>query len=503
MKTILRHLFFLVLFLMNAHLSLSAQSITGQTTVCPNTTVRYTFTPTGCSLVWGNVQGPGDVTVVAKAANYIDLQFPRSTSTASYRLNASYSCAGLPTPVGNATLDVTVKPSEQISSTSQVISCGFTGLQTFKMALVGPNQRVTWTTNTGWPVATPPTIYPDRFDLYFYEIGYNVNNFNSGSVKISVAGTCSNAVDIEHTYNITRSPSNNLPAPVFTARPSSQCVLTTNTFAVQTYADAISYTWNADLPTTKINGQTPPVTISAANNGHTVTITDPNTDYVSNISVTSQTTCGNTLPATYKLRIGYPLGTITLSGPDEVPAGATPINYFLQSNPTGFLSNVQSVDWFEIPVGWTISHYLNNNTGIQVAAGSKPGYIQLYVKACNVTRGLSKYISIGSGGPIPPFAPLTVNEATAKLNVSVYPNPATNSLNLVIPEQMRLNAKTAASKDKLEVTIFDINGVMQYRERIAATRNTHTIDVSRLLPGAYTIQVLSGTKQGTAKFIHQ
>jgi hypothetical protein len=487
---------------MSTHLSLIAQSIVGPTSVCPNTTVRYTFTPTGCAaLIWGAVQGPGTVTVVGQAANYIDLRFPQVTSSAPFRLNAGYNCAGLG---GNATLDVTVQPPAEISTSSQAISCGFTGIQTFKYGLVGGNHNVTWTTNTGWPIATAPRIYEDRFGVYFYEIQYNVNNINSGFVKLSAAGTtCSNAVDVEHTFNITRTPSNNLPAPVFSERPASQqCVLATNTFSVQPYAGAISYTWTSDLSTTKINGQTPPVTISAADNGNTVTMTEPNKDYVANITVTAQSTCGQTLPATARLTIGYPLGAVKLTGPDEVTAGAIFADYYLQSNPLGLLSGAQSIDWFQIPAGWSILHYLANNTGIEVGVGNQPGYIQLSVKICGVTRGISKYISIG-GGSIPPVPPLKMNDAAIKLNVSVYPNPATNNINLVIPEQMQPNAKTAAQKDKLEVTIFDTNGVIQYRERIAATRNTHTIDVSRLLPGAYTIQLLSGTKQGTAKFIRQ
>lgn len=494
MKTIIKYLC-LVLFLTNAHV-LFAQSISGKTNVCPNITERYTFSPSTCSMTWGVIQGPGNPRIVRQTSTFIDVEFPEVTSAnTTFHLNANYSCGG--SNIGNATLDVTVQPTNPPTSTTKNVECGYTGTVIFQRGLEGPNQNVTWTTNTGWPIASGPKVYHDKFNVYFYEIEYQVTNFNGGFVKLSAASSCSTVPAEEHTYNITRSPVNNLPAPVYTQRPSSGCTLTSNVFSVQPYEGAISYTWTADRITTKINGQTSPVTISAADNGHTVTFEDSNSDYVANISVSAQTSCGQTLAAATKLNIGHPIGSVTIFGPDKVTAGSIFVDYFLRASNVSMPTGSQ-VEWLSIPPDWTTLNYLANNTGIELGVGNQPGYIQAAVTVCGVRRGISKYVAIGTGGPIPPVPPLAVAKAGTKLNFSVYPNPATNNLSIVIPEQMQ-----TISKGKIEVTVFDNNGVVQYREFIAAAKNTHSIDVSRLIPGTYTVKILSGTKQATAKFIRQ
>ncbi|MBN9313835.1 MAG: hypothetical protein BGO40_05395 [Chryseobacterium sp. 39-10] len=66
--------------------------------------------------------------------------------------------------------------------------------------------------------------------------------------------------------------------------------------------------------------------------------------------------------------------------------------------------------------------------------------------------------------------------------VSVYPNPVTSTLNISV-------------KENVESTIFDATG------RKILTSSAKTIDVDKLTPGTYTMQIRSGKEAQTVKFI--
>jgi hypothetical protein len=308
-KTLLLVAFLLSVFTFNA-LLLSAQSISGPTSVCPNTTVRYTFSGTNCSTFqWGTTQGPAAVTVVARGSDYIDLQFPvLSSITSPFRVSVSYSCTN-PSRTGSVTLDVYLKITTEVSTTSKDIPCGYRGVTTFTYGHPASMPGTyTWSSTTGWPVTRTDVISNKPINgMNSYEADFNVNNYNSGNVKFKLMSTdCPNATLLDLTYNITRSANNNLPAPVFTQTTEQLCLNSNATFAVQPYENAVNYIWSTNNPAVKINGQTAPVTISAANNGHSVTVSSGVGVSDAAIVVSVQNTCGTSSQAIRGVIIGIP-----------------------------------------------------------------------------------------------------------------------------------------------------------------------------------------------------
>ena len=78
------------------------------------------------------------------------------------------------------------------------------------------------------------------------------------------------------------------------------------------------------------------------------------------------------------------------------------------------------------------------------------------------------------------------NEAVSALNTSVYPNPATDELNLVVEEDAQL---------------ILINQAGQVLRRQAVKAGENHLNIGELKPGLYTYQVTGAQKSGSGKFI--
>ncbi|MDA9774579.1 M4 family metallopeptidase, partial [Saprospiraceae bacterium] len=82
------------------------------------------------------------------------------------------------------------------------------------------------------------------------------------------------------------------------------------------------------------------------------------------------------------------------------------------------------------------------------------------------------------------------NDLEFENNLTLYPNPSTDKINLILTEEF-------TGYDNLKV--FDIHGKLFLNN----TRNTSTIDVADYPAGIYVIQIFSGDKIQTGKFIKQ
>jgi hypothetical protein len=97
-----------------------------------------------------------------------------------------------------------------------------------------------------------------------------------------------------------------------------------------------------------------------------------------------------------------------------------------------------------------------------------------------------------------PEASLTPVEdkTTAVQKLNVYPNPATEQLNL----QMEVSVPQETT-----IRMFNLTGKTVYSEKIQLNSGTqnHSIDISKVVPGLYFIQLTSGQKTVTSKVVKE
>lgn len=476
-------LFILFSLVIIPSLLIAQQKINGPTTVCANTPTHYTFSGVCPSVSrWSAVPG---VTLSNGTSTGVDATFPTATVDKSFRIFADYTCAGAS---GTAFLDVNVKGSQTVTTTMDV-PCNFQGIRTFRADQTFQERATTWSNTAGWPVAGGPREVKDNNGIWYSEIDYNVNNLNGGTITASVIdASCPNAPVFVQVTNITRSTSNSLPAPTFTQNPTQQCVGAFGTFSVQPYANAISYVWNANRPIL-INNSVPPVTISAANNGNTVSIRENSSTYTTNITVTAVTTCGQTLPANTPLTVGAI--TSEISGPTVVLPGDV-ADYLISPSVSA-------------PGLGTVYTWIAGGATIQ--AGQN-------------TEHLRVRWNLNSGGPTTVYCQISNAAATCgttlrlSLNVliedlrtfNISPNPATNILN-IMPEstsQMKLPGSNATPQQQPqinEVMIVDkFNNIKKIVKYPADTRRA-SVDINSLPPAVYILRIRNKDTWISRKFV--
>lgn len=83
------------------------------------------------------------------------------------------------------------------------------------------------------------------------------------------------------------------------------------------------------------------------------------------------------------------------------------------------------------------------------------------------------------------------NTVNIKSDISIYPNPVSNILNVGFP----------GKSEKVQAEIFDINGNFIMSSNFRQTNGFFQMDASNLLPGTYLLKLKSGTNITTQKFI--
>jgi len=480
MKLIVTMRWLIAILFICLQLPLLAQTtpyIDGPSSVCPNTTVRFEFKPSGCSsVVFGDVQGPLPVTVVGRTNSYIDVIFPQVTTSAPFRILASYSCQNASPVVGNLVKEVTVKMTSA-SSSSLSIPCEFSGNYTFKYGMEPAEAtNISWSNTAGWSQVgqiQPP--YDGQAGIKMSDVTYNINNTSSGAVTISFGNSgCPNLPASSQTFNVTRPTSNSLAAPVFTTKPTQMCRNTTTTFTVQPYANAISYTWNSSQPGIKINNQTPPVTIPASSNGNSVTVTSGSTDVNTNITVTATSVCGQTLAASGSLTVGQI--QLRVTGPTMVAAGDIS-DYVCSPVLTG-----ATYEWQ--PGGAIIR---NGDGSYKIRAewpqgvGGVPTTVGVVVSNHPAT----------CGGFIVAYLDVFVADPGVFL---ISPNPASTSITVSAQNRIsaKSNAKTAVTPVQInEIMIVDkFNNIKKITKYPSGTTNI-SVDVSNLPADMYILRIRS------------
>jgi hypothetical protein len=202
--------------------------------------------------------------------------------------------------------------------------------------------------------------------------------------------------------------------------------------------------------------------------------------------------CGQSVTATKVVRVGSPNFPYSVTGASPVLLNAGGYGYQLNTNPSNLALN--NIVW-TVPAGWTIQ--LGQGTKLMTAyTGSMGGgYVQVsFNDACGTNRGSFKYVTIGSGSPLPERAGDKVAKKNEAINtdgewIKLYPNPATESLKIAIPVEIAGGY----------AEISDAKGVVMLR--VALTGQLTTANVSMLKKGTYIVHIINDKEIRAEKFI--
>lgn len=130
-----------------------------------------------------------------------------------------------------------------------------------------------------------------------------------------------------------------------------------------------------------------------------------------------------------------------------------------------------------------ISHYTNGNWDADVASAASMSGSMYSMTRTGITT-------------FSPFAvfdentTLSVDEVAATTNISLYPNPATDVINISVQ----------GNNSDMNAEIYNVSGQMVHR---AVVQNNSSINISNLPDGMYYIKLNGETANGTQKFIKQ
>lgn len=130
-----------------------------------------------------------------------------------------------------------------------------------------------------------------------------------------------------------------------------------------------------------------------------------------------------------------------------------------------------------------ISHYTNGSWDANVASAAT-----MSGSMYSMTRA-----GITSFSPFAVFdenTTLSVDQVVANANINLYPNPATDVINISV----------TGNNSDMNAEIYNVSGQVVYK---AAVQNNSSINISNLPDGMYYIKLNSGTANGTQKFIKQ
>ena len=151
-----------------------------------------------------------------------------------------------------------------------------------------------------------------------------------------------------------------------------------------------------------------------------------------------------------------------------------------QVNVTWKVANEINVNRYEVFFSKDGRNFSSMGT---VNAANRGNYNLLHM---NPVNGLNYYRLkvIDNNGRVE-FSEIKVVNFGTISSVTVYPNPAVNTINVTVSNDM---INKAAS-----INIFAADGKLMYQRKVAALNQTESIEVRTFAKGKYTLQIISGT----------
>jgi hypothetical protein len=163
---------------------------------------------------------------------------------------------------------------------------------------------------------------------------------------------------------------------------------------------------------------------------------------------------------------------------------------------TGFEVDFESVAVHELGHGHQLAHIINPGEvmhfSIANAQNSRDlGASDLAGAADVMDRNINTTVCGTGAMTASACSTLSVNDITLDDNISIYPNPAKNSLNILTSSNLQLEF----------ATIFDVRGRQIISKDLTTSNSLNTIDVSQLQAGVYFIKFNIENLSTTKKFI--
>lgn len=163
---------------------------------------------------------------------------------------------------------------------------------------------------------------------------------------------------------------------------------------------------------------------------------------------------------------------------------------------TGFEVDFESVAVHELGHGHQLAHIINPGEVMHYSIANSQnsrdlGASDLAGAADMMDRNINTSVCGTASMTASPCSTLGVDEVTLSENVSIYPNPAKNNLNIVTSSNFQLEF----------ATIYDVRGRQVITKDLNTSNNLNTIDVNQLQAGVYFIKIDLENISTTKKFI--
>ncbi len=311
--------------------------------------------------------------------------------------------------------------------------------------LISPVQNATsylWTVTNGTIVNGQGTT----------SVTVDFTTFSSATVSVRALNGCGQSC--ERSKNISGKPKT---PQAITGNRKGICDQT-QTYSISPVTNATSYFWSNPPHTTIVNGQ-----------GTTsITLSIDNQFIKGNLSVMAVNACGNSNWLRTELK-GEPDKPSTINGPGNVCRYQSGVVYT-----TSLVPGATSYYW-KVPRGAIIQSG-QNTPSIAVKFGHYKGEIEVRaVNDCGVSSERKKNIKF--------TCRISESELTESEELSVYPNPVQDMLNVSIP----------AEHDQMcTLEISDISGriIFSTKERLASGENIFKYDFKLFSKGVYLVRIL-------------
>lgn len=289
-------------------------------------------------------------------------------------------------------------------------------------------------------------------------------NFTTGTLSVSAGNGCGfGPLRASTVRSIPTQPG------AMSGNAYNNCNASNQIFSVATVANASNYVWSVPAGVSIVSGQ----------GTNTITVSF-NPGFVSgSLCVTANNACGG---STARCLGVYAKTSVpgAISGPSTACANQQNVSYSVSP-----VAGASIYNW-SVPSGATIVNG-QGSTSVLVNFGAAGGNVMVNAgNACGNTGNSVKGVSINC----------RLNALPTIDKLSVYPNPASNILNI----EFNIS-ELKGEKAHLEVT--DVAGRTMFSENMSVHQeeNDHSVDVQSLAPGVYTLKLSYDDKFNFVKFI--
>lgn len=429
-----------------------AGPITGDTAACDGFTgIPYSISPVPGAVSYLWIGNTGVTFASGQGTNAVTVDFgPTPNSGYAISVRGVNSCGSGP----DTALWARKSISTPVFTTSAGVACpGATGVNFAVNPVIGA-ATYTWTAPANATVASGQGTTSATID---FGVG-----FTSGQVCVTAGNLCMTTP--QRCVNLVSTP--NTPGAI--QGTATNLCNATQVFSVNNVAGASQYNWTA--PTG--------ATVTAGQGTNSATIDFGPAFTTGNVTVTAQNACG-TSAVRVRAVTAYPARPVVVNGDPAPCANSTGNIYSVDPLP-----GATSYTW-TVPAGATITAGAGTST-ITVSFGATGGSITARgVNACGA--GVTRALVIAFGCRIQ-------NGGSAEIAASVYPNPATDRLNVI-------HDKSVSGTVTMKITDLAGRTIVSQEEFITDNSNASVINIGSMKSGVYVIEVISSQGTSVSRFI--